>query len=66
MNWADIIMRLRKKLLLTQSELAEMLKVSFAAVNRWENGHNEPTIKIKRVIKDLCNKNGINIDSDSF
>lgn len=64
MNWSNVIMRLRKKLLLTQSEFAELINVSFAAVNRWENGHNEPTIKMKRNIKKLCIKNGIEFDSE--
>ena len=66
MTWANMIMRLRKKLLLTQKEFAELLNVSFAAVNRWENGHNEPTIKMKRNIKKICIKNGIEFDSEMF
>lgn len=66
MKWNEIIKKLRNKLLLSQTELAELLNVSFAAVNRWENGHNEPTIKVKRIIKDLCEKNGINIDSNEY
>jgi superfamily II DNA or RNA helicase len=36
------IRRLRKAMGLTQQELAAKLGVSFAAVNRWEKGHNIP------------------------
>ena len=50
-------------MLLSQTELADLLGVSFASINRWENGHNEPTIKIKRKIKELCQRENIDIDS---
>ena len=63
MNWSKIIRDLRNKMLLSQTELADLLGVSFASINRWENGHNEPTIKIKRKIKELCQKENVDIDS---
>ena len=46
-------------MLISQTELAEMLGVSFASVNRWENGKHEPTIKAKRKLRELFRKNGI-------
>ena len=63
MKWAKLIKDLRDKLLLSQVEMANLLGVAFASVNRWENGKNEPTIKAKRKIKELCDQNGINIDA---
>ena len=63
MKWAKLIKDLRDKLLLSQVEMANLLGVAFASVNRWENGKNEPTIKAKRKIKELCVQNGINIDA---
>lgn len=63
MNWSKIIRDLRNKMLLSQTELADLLGVSFASINRWENGHNEPTIKIKRKIKELCQRENVDIDS---
>lgn len=50
-------------MLLSQTELANLLGVSFASINRWENGHNEPTIKAKRKIKELCQKENVAMDS---
>ncbi len=47
-DYKDLIKKLRNKLIISQEELAKMLDVSFASVNRYENGHNEPTIKVKR------------------
>lgn len=62
MNYALLIKEIRDELLLTQTELAEILNVSFASVNRWENGRTEPTIKTKRRIKELCIKNNIEME----
>jgi putative transcriptional regulator len=60
MNYPEMIKALRERLLLTQTELAEKLGVSYASVNRWENGKCEPTMKAKRKIKNLCLKEGVN------
>ena len=59
MTYSEGILYLRKKMLLTQAELAETLGVSFATVNRWENGEHEPTMKMKRKLAPLFRKNGI-------
>jgi DNA-binding transcriptional regulator YiaG len=36
MTYSEGLKILRKKMLVTQTELAEILSVSFASVNRWE------------------------------
>ena len=56
MDWSNSIKQLREKIQLSQEELAKELGVSFASVNRYENGRFEPTIKVKRKIKDLLVK----------
>lgn len=61
MDWSLIIKELRNKILLTQAELAELIGVSFATINRWENKKNEPTMKQKRIIKQLCLDNELKI-----
>ena len=40
----------------------QALGVSFASVNRWENGKFEPSIKVKRKIVELCKENNINVE----
>jgi len=62
MNYPNLIKKLRKELILSQTELAEILEVSFSSVNRWENGKHEPTIKVKRKIAELCKQNNINVE----
>ena len=59
MKYAKLIKSLREKLIISQTELAELLEVSFSTVNRWENGKHEPTIKVKRKIINLCEENNI-------
>ena len=54
MDYSNLIKELRNKMLLTQTEFADLLGVSSGSVNRWENGKYEPTIKAKRKLKVLC------------
>lgn len=56
MIWADEIKKLRENLCLSQTEFAQLLGVSFVSVNRWENGHFDPTLKVKRKILQLLRK----------
>ncbi len=58
-NYPDAIRKLRAKLNVSQQELASLLDVAFSSVNRWENGHNEPTIIAKERLKDLFKQNNI-------
>ncbi len=60
-DYQKIVIELRNKLVISQTELADMLGVSFASVNRWEKGHYEPTIKMKRKILKLCEKNDVTL-----
>ena len=59
MDYSRNIKLLRDKLIISQEELAELLGVSFSSVNRWERGHYEPTIKVKRKLHKLFVENGI-------
>lgn len=53
MDYPRAIKELREKEFLTQEDLAKILGVSFISVNRWENGHFEPTMKIKKKLNAL-------------
>lgn len=57
-----MVKELRDKLLLSQTELAKKLGVSYATVNRWENGDHEPTLKDRCKIVTLCKKHKIQIE----
>jgi len=62
MNYSLLVRKLREKLILTQSEFATLLGVSFASINRWETGKYSPTTKIKRKIVELCKENNIELE----
>ena len=62
MIYAEGIKTLRKKMLVTQMELAELLGVAFVSVNRWENGDFKPTMKIKRKLAPLFKEHGIVVE----
>ena len=59
MDYSTAIKQIRFDALLTQREFAEKIGVSFATVNRWENGHNVPSIKQRRALKKFCERNRI-------
>lgn len=64
MEYKDAIKELRKRMLVSQSELAEILGVSFATVNRWEQGLHQPTFAEKRKLKKLFDKNKIDLEGN--
>jgi len=50
-NFPELVKEVRRKLGLSQEELAHELGVSFATVNRWENGKTNPSKMAKTVWK---------------
>jgi DNA-binding transcriptional regulator YiaG len=53
------VRELRERLHLTQEAMAETLGVSFATVNRWENGWTAPSKLALRQIDLLCKERHI-------
>lgn len=65
MNYAALIRKLREKMILTQTEFATILGVSYITICRWETGVHEPTIKQKRKIIELCNEHNIDTEAQN-
>ncbi|MBQ7364086.1 MAG: helix-turn-helix transcriptional regulator [Clostridia bacterium] len=59
MDISKLLKDVRQRLQMGQVELAEALGVSFATVNRWENGHFKPTPVALRALKQFCREKGI-------
>lgn len=59
------VKELRERLHLTQEAMAESLGVSFATVNRWENGWTVPSKLALRQIDLLCKENHLEPMSDA-
>lgn len=47
---------MRRQLALSQEALARQLGVSYATVNRWENGHSVPSKLAKAQLNAFCEK----------
>ena len=56
MNYPETLKQYRAKMFLSQNDLAKKIGVSVVTVNRWENGHFEPTIRCKRELNKLFKK----------
>lgn len=57
-----LIRNLRLKLDMTQEEFAHSLGITVSTVNRWENGHSEPSKLARASIVGLAEKRGVTID----
>lgn len=64
MTYQEAVIKLRKKLLMTQTEFAEYMGVSFATINRWEKGRFEPTMKMKRKLKPMFEEHNIKVGDE--
>lgn len=64
MKYSEAVKTLRKKLILSQTEFAKLLDVSYATINRWEAGRFSPTIKSKRKLASYFKKYSIEVDGD--
>ena len=59
MSFAEKIKQVRKQLKLSQEDLAHELGVSFATINRWENGNFNPSRLAKKAYDEFCAKHDI-------
>ena len=62
-DYPATIIKVRATLNLSQAELAEKLDVSFASVNRWENGKYEPTRLVKEKLRFICKELNIEMEA---
>lgn len=54
-----LIKQIREHLSISQAELAEHLNVTFATVNRWENGRAIPNKLAQTTLYDICKENEV-------
>lgn len=59
MTFAEKVKFVRAKLLVSQTELAKMVGVSFPTINRWETGKLEPTFLNGKKFEEFCKKKNI-------
>jgi len=56
-NFPETLKDVRQQLELSQEELAHALGVSFATVNRWENGKTKPSKLAINQFRSFCDQN---------
>ncbi len=55
-NLPELVKEVRRQLRLSQEDLARELGVSFATVNRWENGKSKPSKLARAQFDSYCAK----------
>lgn len=55
-SFPALVKEIRKQLTLSQEDLARQLGVSYATVNRWENGQSQPSKLAKVQLDAFCGK----------
>jgi len=63
MEFPRIVKIVREKTDMSQEDLARALNVSFATINRWENGKTHPNKLTQAVFFDFCRRQGLNIEN---
>jgi len=53
-NLPEVVKEVRRQLALSQEDLAREIGVSFATVNRWENGKSKPSRLARAQFDNLC------------
>ena len=62
MTFAEKVKFVRAKLLISQTELAKLVGVSFPTINRWETGKLEPTFLNEKKFEAFCAKEKIKFE----
>lgn len=64
MEFSKKLVFVRATLDCTQAEMAKQLDVSYPTINRWENGHVQPTRKAVAKFEQYCKAQGILFPQD--
>lgn len=59
MNFSEKLVYVRAKLGYSQEQLAKVLNVSFATINRWEQGHTKPSKRYIVLFESYCAEQSI-------
>lgn len=66
MTFSEFVIFVRKKLNLSQTQLANAINVSYSTINRWENCHVMPSNLAVKSFFDFCENNFIDIPDGLF
>lgn len=63
MEFSQIVKRARRQKGMSQEDLARALHVSFATINRWENGKTRPNYLTQTVFFAFCKEQGVEVEN---
>jgi DNA-binding transcriptional regulator YiaG len=55
-NYPSLVKEVRRQLSISQEDLARELGVSYATVNRWENGQAKPSKLARAQLESFCGR----------
>ena len=55
-NFSELVKEVRRQLGMSQEDFAHALGVSFATINRWENGKTSPSKLAHKQFRDFCDQ----------
>ena len=58
----DLILEIRNRINASQEDLAGMIGISYATVNRWENGHSQPNKAAQLRLYDICKERNVDLE----
>ncbi len=58
----ELIIEIRNMLNVSQEDLAKMIGISYATVNRWENGHSKPNRAAQLRLYDICKERNVDLE----
>jgi len=64
LSFSEFVVSVRKKLHLSQKQLAAAINVSYSTINRWENGHVVPSNLAVKSFYDFCENNFIEVPDE--
>ena len=65
MSFSKDIKEVRKQSLMSQTEFAKALGVSYSTVNRWETGKTLPAYKAMKNIEFFCLEHGVDFSNSN-
>ena len=58
----NLVLEIRNRLDITQEDMAKMIGISYATVNRWENGHSKPNKAMQLRLYEICREQGVDLE----
>ena len=58
----ELVLEIRNRLNVSQEDLAKMIGISYATVNRWENGHSQPNKAAQLRLYDICKERNVDLE----